>query len=47
MIEKLLSSLLEDMTNDQAFDEIEKREGLTARCMAEAIHEKWQKEEEL
>jgi len=47
MIEELLSSLLEDMTNDQAFDEIEKREGLIARRMAEAIHEKWQKEEEL
>jgi len=44
-IEALLCGLLEDMTNAQAFDEIEKSKGLIARNEAEAIHEEWQKED--
>jgi hypothetical protein len=47
MTEELLSSLLEDMTNEQAFNHIEKYKGLKVRLQAEAIHEEWQKEERL
>ena len=45
-LEALLSGLLEDMTNKQALDEIEKTRGSVARTQAEGILAQWQKEYE-
>ena len=42
-LEALLSGLLEDMTNKQALDEIEKTRGSVARTQAEGIFAQWQK----
>ena len=43
-IEGVLHKLLEEMTNDQALDEIERRRGKSARREAEDILERWEKE---
>ena len=43
-IEGVLHQLLEEMTNDQALDEIERRRGKSARREAENILERWEKE---
>ena len=43
-IEGVLHKLLEEMTNDQALDEIERRRGKSARRDAEDILERWEKE---
>ena len=45
-LEALLSGLLEDMTNDQALEEIAKTRGKVARTQAEGILTQWQKEYE-
>ena len=43
-IEGVLHKLLEEMTNDQALDVIEKRRGKSARIEAEGILKQWEKE---
>ena len=43
-IEGVLHQLLEEMTNDQALDEIERRRGKSARIEAENILKRWEKE---
>ena len=43
-IEGVLHKLLEEMTNDQALDEIERRRGKSARREAEDILKRWEKE---
>ena len=43
-IEGVLHQLLEEMTNDQALDAIEKRRGKSARIEAEGILKEWEKE---
>jgi len=43
-IEGVLHQLLEEMTNDQALDVIEKRRGKSARIEAEGILKQWEKE---
>ncbi len=43
-IEGVIHKLLEEMTNDQALDEIERRRGKSARREAEDILERWEKE---
>ena len=43
-IEGVLHQLLEEMTNDQALDEIERRRGKSARIEAEDILKRWEKE---
>ena len=43
-IEGVLHQLLEEMTNDQALDEIERRRGKSARREAEDILKRWEKE---
>jgi len=43
-IEGVLHQLLEEMTNDQALDEIERRRGKSARIEAEGILKQWEKE---
>jgi len=43
-IEGVLHQLLEEMTNNQALDEIERRRGKSARMEAEGILKEWEKE---
>ena len=43
-IEGVLHQLLEEMTNNQALDVIEKRKGKSARIEAEGILKQWEKE---
>ena len=43
-IEGVLHQLLEEMTNDRALDEIERRRGKSARVEAEGILKEWEKE---
>jgi len=43
-IEGVLHQLLEEMTNNQALDEIERRRGKSARMEAEGILKAWEKE---
>ena len=43
-IEGVLHQLLEEMTNNQALDAIEKRRGKSARIEAEGILKQWEKE---
>tara|TARA_B100000579_G_scaffold414334_1_gene407878 strand:+ start:936 stop:1109 length:174 start_codon:yes stop_codon:yes gene_type:complete len=43
-IEGVLHQLLEEMTNNQALDEIERRRGKSARMEAEDILKEWEKE---
>ena len=43
-IEGVLHQLLEEMTNNQALDVIEKRRGKSARMEAEGILKEWEKE---
>ena len=43
-IEEMLGDLLEDMTNEMALEEIEKKMGTFARGSAELILDNWERE---